>query len=155
MPQDLDQIAFLRALRRLARMLDLQSGRINRESGLTLPQLIVLACIRDMARPDGLKATGRAIALAADLSPPTVVGILDKLEAKGLILRQRSAEDRRSVHARLTPRGAEVLAAAPAPLGDAFAAGLAALPAADRARMLADLERLAALADVPPDRAAP
>lgn len=155
MPQDLDQIAFLRALRRLARMLDLQSGRINRESGLTLPQLIVLTCIRDLAQADGGQATGRGIALAADLSPPTVVGILDKLEAKGLIARHRCAEDRRSVHARLTPRGAEFLAAAPAPMGDAFAAGLAALPAPERSRMLADLERLAALAGAMPDRTAP
>jgi len=144
MKQDIEQIAFLRALRRLARALDLHSGRINRDSGLTLPQLIVLTCIRDLG-----SATGRAIALAADLSPPTVVGILDKLESKGLIVRHRSEEDRRSVHARLTARGADFLDRAPAPMGDGFARGLSALPAPERARMLADLERLVAMTGAP------
>ena len=115
MSQNLDLIGFLRAIRRLARALDVHSSRINRESGLTLPQLVVLTCARDLG-----EVTSRAIAVAADLSAPTVNGILDKLEAKGLIQRYRSASDRRVVHARLTDRGAALLANAPPPMGDAF-----------------------------------
>lgn len=147
MPQNLEQIAFLRALRRLARVLDLQSGRINRDIGMTLPQIIVLHCIRDLGR-----ATGREIALAADLSPPTVVGILDKLEAKGLIARHRSAADRRSVHACLTDSGAALLATAPPPMGAGFERGLSALTSPERAQMLMVLERLAEMAGPPPDQ---
>lgn len=141
MPQDIEILGFLRAFRRIARALDQQSDRINRQSGLTLPQLVVLTCLREQG-----EVTGRAIALAADLSPPTVTGILDKLEAKGLVERYRSRSDRRIVHARLTPEGLALLDAAPPPLGEGFAQGLARLPRDDRRALLAALDRLAALA---------
>ena len=36
----------------------------------------------------------------------TITGLLDRLEAKGLIRRERSAEDRRAVRVFLTQRGA-------------------------------------------------
>jgi DNA-binding MarR family transcriptional regulator len=38
----------------------------------------------------------------------TITGLLDRLEAKGLIRRERSAEDRRAVRVLLTPAGREL-----------------------------------------------
>jgi DNA-binding MarR family transcriptional regulator len=137
----------LKAIRRLARALDIQSRRIDREAGLTLPQYIVLSAVRDIG--DG---TSREIARDSELSPATVVGILDKLEAKGLILRARSTVDRRSVHSRLTEAGTATLARVPFSLGSGFDAAFAALPEAARFRMIAALQDLAALAA--PDEAA-
>jgi DNA-binding MarR family transcriptional regulator len=130
--------ALLKQLRRLARALDLQSRRIDREAGLTLPQLVVLSCIGDMG-----EVTSRALSAEADLSPPTVVGVLDKLAAKGLIERYRSERDRRIVHARLTAKGRAALDAAPDPLGEAVSEGFSGLAPAERAQLL---EALAAVA---------
>ncbi len=132
----------VKALRRLARASDLQSRRIEREAGLTLPQLVVLGCARDL----GESATTRAIAAEADISDATVVAVLEKLEAKGLVARRRSAVDRRIVHTALTPRGAAVLTQAPPILGAAFARAFAALPEAERAALVAAFERVADLA---------
>jgi DNA-binding MarR family transcriptional regulator len=132
--------ALLKAFRRIARAFDIQSRRIDREVGLTIPQLVVLTCIGEMG-----EVTSRAISAQADLSPPTVVGILDKLEAKGLIDRYRSARDRRIVHARLTPQGAEALAKAPPPLGERFEREFAAMAPGEQRALVADLDRLAAL----------
>lgn len=115
MPHDDDLRAILKSIRRIARAVDLSSRQIDRDFGLTLPQLVVLSCIRDLG-----EVTGRAISDAADLSPPTVVGILDKLEAKGLIERYRSTRDRRIVHTRLTANGRKLLRKAPPPLGTHF-----------------------------------
>src|SRR5690606_10477736 len=98
-------------MRRIARAFELHSRRLAREFDLTLPQHIVLACVRDLG-----EVTSRAISEEADVSPATVVGILDKLEAKGLIQRYRSTRDRRIVHTRITQKGEETLALAPAPL---------------------------------------
>lgn len=130
--------ALLKQLRRLARALDIQSRRIDREAGLTLPQLVVLSCIGDLG-----EVTSRALSAEADLSPPTVVGVLDKLAAKGLIERYRSERDRRIVHARLTAAGRAALAAAPDPLGEAVSEGFSALSPAERAGLLAALGAVA------------
>ncbi|SEA67102.1 DNA-binding transcriptional regulator, MarR family [Rubrimonas cliftonensis] len=137
----LETRALVKALRRIARAVELQSRRIGRETGLTLPQLAVLACARDL----GESATTRAIAAEADVSGATVVAILDKLEAKRLIVRNRSTVDRRVVHTRLTETGLCALAAAPPVLGDRFAARFAALPAEQRRAMA---ESFATVADM-------
>ncbi len=133
--------ALLKAIRRLARAVDIQSRRIDRELGLTLPQYIVLSAVRDLGN-----GTSREIAAASDASPATVVGILDKLEAKGLVERARSTTDRRSVHTRLTAAGEATLARIPFPLGPGFESAFAALPTETRARTIAALNDLAALA---------
>jgi len=135
-----DMRALLKAVRRIARAFDIQSRRIDRAMGLTLPQYVVLCCLSDLG-----EVTSRAVSTEADLSAPTVVGILDKLEAKGLVERYRSTRDRRIVHARLTERGQELLAAAPEPLGDAFSERFCALDQAERDAILASLSRLGAL----------
>ncbi len=131
----------LKAFRRIAQALDLQSRRIARAVGLTLPQLVVLTCVRDLG-----EVTSRAISQAADLSPATVVGILDKLEAKGLIERYRSSTDRRIVHTRLTEAGLAALRDAPPLLGEAFEDAFAGLPAARRQRLVEEVALAASLA---------
>ena len=47
------------------------------------------------------------------LHPATVVGILDRLESKGLVQRTRSTEDRRVVEIDLTAQGRVVVGQAP------------------------------------------
>ncbi len=133
--------ALLKAIRRLSRAIDIQSRRIDRELGLTLPQYIVLTAVHDLRN-----GTSREIAAAADASPATVVGILDKLETKGLVVRARSTTDRRSVHTRLTEKGAITLARTPFPLGPDFEIAFAALSADARSRTIGALNELAALA---------
>lgn len=132
--------ALVKLIRRLARMLDVQSRRIDRDVGLTLPQLIVLQCVQDLG-----EVTSRAISLEADLSPPTVVGILDKLEAKGFIRRYRSERDRRIVHTSLTDEGKRILKRIPSILGDSFDGRFLGLPDARRKSVIEGLELIGEL----------
>ena len=60
------------------------------------------------------------------MSAPTVVGVLDKLEAKGLVVRYRSTRDRRVVHVRTTEAGQAALEESPDLLGDGFIAAFVA-----------------------------
>lgn len=131
----------LKAIRKISRAVDLQSRRIDRIVGLTLPQLVVLGCVRDLG-----EVTSRAISEEAELSPATVVGILDKLESKGLVERYRSRVDRRIVHTRLTDKGVATLAVAPSPLGHTFEQAFLRLPEDARASTLGALQRVASLA---------
>jgi DNA-binding MarR family transcriptional regulator len=140
MSDDPDMRMLLKAARNVARAFDIQSRRMDREIGLTIPQFVVLACVGDLG-----EVTSRAISFEAALSPPTVVGILDKLVEKGLIERYRSARDRRIVHARLTPSGARTLEAAPRVLGDRFRERFSALPRTRRANLMQALHDIARL----------
>ncbi|SNY89974.1 transcriptional regulator, TrmB [Cohaesibacter sp. ES.047] len=133
----------LKAIRKIERALDIHSRVLNKESGLTLPQLIVLRCVRDLGEP-----SGNAIARDVDLSPPTVLGILDKLSTKGLIERQRLQTNRRVVISRITEHGARVLAAAPSPLGETFSRRFFALEPEQRQVIIDSLEKVAEFSGV-------
>ncbi len=136
--------ALIKSIRRIARAAELQSRRVQRDIGLTLPQLVVLGCARDLG-----EVTTAAISAEADLSPATVVAILDKLEEKRLIERYRSTRDRRIVHTRLTEAGSAILADAPPLLGAGFDAGFGHLPPAVREATLAAFGLVADLAAGP------
>jgi homoprotocatechuate degradation regulator HpaR len=49
--------------------------------------------------------SSRELARLALLPPPSLVGIIDRLEKKGFVHRQRSTADRRIVHVAATPKG--------------------------------------------------
>jgi DNA-binding MarR family transcriptional regulator len=55
------------------------------------------------------ETTAGEIARAAQISPAAVTGMLDDLEADGIVVRRRSESDRRCVLVALTDRGREVL----------------------------------------------
>lgn len=114
-------------IRRIVRAHDLQSKALSKAAGLTAAQLVLLKGIAELG-----EVTTTALSAHADISPATVVTILDNLEERGLIERYRSAYDRRIVHTRLTPAGIAMADAAPEPLGDAFVARFAALPLDER-----------------------
>jgi DNA-binding MarR family transcriptional regulator len=134
--------ALFKSMRRIARAIEIHSRRLDRELDLTLPQHVVLSCVRDLG-----EVTSRAVSAEADVSPATVVGILDKLEAKSLIERYRSTRDRRIVHTRITPKGQETLSRAPAPLGRRFEGEFLELDGEERAQTIAAFERVARLAE--------
>ena len=131
-----------KSIRRIVRSIDLRSREVARAVGLTIPQIVVLQAAHDMG-----EVTTRAISERSDLSSATVVTILDKLEAKGLVERYRSSDDRRIVHTRVTERGREVLGSAPPMLHDDFRQRFAALPPEKRAALLAAMTQVADMMD--------
>lgn len=101
--------SLVRSVRRIAQAIDVRSREIARLTGLTLPQLLVLQSIRSLG-----EVSTSAVSKDVSMSPPTVVAVLDRLEARALISRYRSTSDRRIVHARLTDEGRAALQTAPA-----------------------------------------
>ncbi len=132
--------AVLRLLRRINRAGDLHSKELERLSGLTTPQIIVLRAIAELG-----EVTAGKIAAHVSLSQGTVSMILDRLEKEGLIARYRNPRDRRIVHARLTETGETALAAAPPLLREQFMRRFLAL---DPLQQVRTVEALSALADM-------
>ncbi|MCM0082840.1 MarR family transcriptional regulator [Geomonas sp. Red32] len=109
-------------LRRIYHAINQYSRTAERETGLTGPQLWALQLLFTAA-PMRLST----LAAGMYLRPATVVGIVDRLEAKGLVTRTRSQDDRRAVDLALTPKGEEVVANAPQAAQTMLLKGLEAL----------------------------
>lgn len=139
-----DVATVMKSIRRIVRAIDMRSKQVARETGLTIPQLVILQAVNEL----GMVTTG-ALSKHADLSPATTVIILDKLESRGLVTRHRSAADRRVVHTALTERGAEIVRTAPPLVDWIFAKRLADLPEADQHKITEAFATVANLLDPP------
>jgi len=130
----------LMALRRIIRAVDIYSRKLNSEFKITAPQLI---CLYSLSRHDGV--TLSELAKEVTLGVSTANGIVDRLEAKGLLSRIRSSEDKRRVTISITDEGREVSKAAPALLQDRLANALRQLPDLEQAAIALSLERVVEL----------
>ena len=132
----------MKSIRRIVRAIDMRSKKVSRDTGLTIPQIVILQAIRDLG-----EVTTVALSRHADLSAATTVTVLDKLEARGLVTRRRSAVDRRIVHTALTENGAQVLADAPPLFNKTFRKGFADLSVAEQQKIVQAFETVADLLD--------
>lgn len=140
----------LRSLRRIIQAVDLHGRRLSARHGLTGPQNI---CLREIQRRGSLNPGQLARAVA--LKPPTVSGILDRLEARGLVTRRRRHDDKRQVRVELTSTGEAVLAQTPPPLQEMFTERLAQLPDRRRRSIAAALQDVVELLEAEGIDAAP
>jgi len=109
-------------VRRIFQILNEQSKKIERETGLTGPQLWTIKAIAEASPVRVLDLARRVY-----LHPATVVGILDRLEARGYLSRRRSDEDRRVVWVELTEKGKGLVSSAPEVAQGLLASGLETL----------------------------
>ncbi|MEZ4240082.1 MAG: MarR family transcriptional regulator [Myxococcota bacterium] len=140
-----DDLAYrvLTSIRRIIRRVTTHSHRLAHDTGLTVPQLLVLRAIDTL----GADATLSRLVVAVQLSPSTVSGVVERLVKAGLVTRTQSERDRRVWTLAPSPAGRERLATVPLPLQDAFLARLAALPDAERDAILSALEQVVELMD--------
>jgi len=147
----LDIIAqVLVALRQVIRATDLHSRHLMKTTGLTAPQLLVL---RELDGAGELSVS--ALARRISLSQGTVTSILDRLQARGLVDRERSPTDRRRVLLRLTPAAQAALARAPLPLQEQFVRRFEGLQPWEQHMILAALQQVAQLMNADRIDAAP
>ncbi len=135
-----DAAKVMKSIRRIVRAIDMRSKKVARETGLTIPQIVVLHAVKERGM-----VTTAALSKHADLSAATTVTILDKLESRGLVTRQRSVEDRRIVHTSLTEKGVQILLDAPPVFDWGFSNGFADLSQADQRKII---EAFATVADL-------
>jgi DNA-binding MarR family transcriptional regulator len=138
------------SIRRIVRAVDLHSRHLVEEHGITAPQLAVLG---EAGRLGGTSIG--ALARGVHLSQPTVSGVLDRLERRGYVRRERSESDRRAVVVTTTEKGEKVLRESPSLLQDRFREELALLEGWERHWLLSALERIAAMMDAERIKAAP
>src|SRR5438105_3928826 len=83
------------------------SEQAARNAGLEPQQYLLLLALRGL--PVGHEASIRELAERMQLRHHTLVGLVDRLERRLLLRRERSRGDRRQVILHLTPRGEKIL----------------------------------------------
>lgn len=138
------------ALRRIIRAIDLHSRSLVQRYGLTGPQLVIL---KELVA--GSPRSVSELARAVNLSQATVTGILDRLERKSMVLRERGLRDRRKVMISPTSEAERVLANAPPLLQEHFTGAFRRLPDWEQNQILSSLQRIVALMEAADVEAGP
>jgi DNA-binding MarR family transcriptional regulator len=101
------------ALQKAADKLAVQAEQLLKSKGLTGAQYNVLRILRG-AEPDGLPCSSIGERMISH--DPDMTRLLDRMEKRGLISRERQKDDRRVVKTRVTPQGLEILKKLDAPV---------------------------------------
>lgn len=135
-------------IRRVFQVINEHSKRVEKVAGITGPQLWAIKWIAENA-----PIKGAELARRMHLHPTTIVGILDRLEARGLVVRNRSTTDRRVVEINLTEQGRHLVRNAPEVAQGILVQGLEQLPE-ERLRKISEgideLIRILDAREIPP-----
>ena len=127
-------------IRRVFQVVNEQSKRAEKDTGITGPQLWAIKTIGEFAPIKGAELARRMY-----LHPTTIVGILDRLEARDLVVKTRSKVDRRVVEVELTEQGKALVASAPEVAQGLLVKGLETLAADKLLRISDGLEELVSI----------
>lgn len=94
------------AILKLADSLSQEAEQLIKTAGLTPAQYNVLRILRG-AEPDGLLCRGISERMIS--RDPDITRLLDRMESRTLITRERQTEDRRVIMTRITPEGLKLL----------------------------------------------
>jgi DNA-binding MarR family transcriptional regulator len=130
------------AIRRILRATELHGRELAKAAGLTAVQVRVLQVIGETGT-----STPSAVAARMGVSQATITALIDRLEQKALVRRERSERDRRQTNLILTDAGRAALDRAPDALQQRYVKRFEALPEWEQSMIVAALDRVAALLD--------
>ena len=128
------------SLRKIIRAVHIHSKKLNAAQGLTTPQLICLSAV--VAQKD---LTLSQLSKEVNLSGSTVTGIVDRLEQKKLLARERSSTDRRKIFIRPLEAGQKLVKKAPSLLQEKFSERLGQLSEKEQNAIADSLELVVSL----------
>ncbi len=106
----MDTTDILIKIRKIVRSINLESKKIQKEYGVSIPQVL---CLNYLYSSASYQATQGDIRKFMNLNSSTASGIINRLEAKGLIARLPKSGDKRVVNIALTSNGAKLLGKIP------------------------------------------
>jgi DNA-binding MarR family transcriptional regulator len=122
---------------RTSDQIQLRFARVFGAHGLTPSQYNVLRILRGEGKPlPCLEIAGRMVTMV-----PAITGLIDRLEAKGLVRRERSADDRRVVFVAINAKALDLLAELDEPLDNLHAQLLGHLKQGELQELIRLLEK--------------
>lgn len=109
----MEYLDILVKLRKIIRSINLESKKIEKQMGISIPQLIILQFLSEQ---EEYKAQASQIKKHINLNASTVSGIIKRLESKSLVARLPRPDDRRASYVTLTAKAWELLQKSPVTL---------------------------------------
>ncbi len=145
-------IEILVKLRKIIRSINLESKKIEKEFGISIPQLLVLQFLSEQ---EDYRASAKEIRIYINLNASTVSGIISRLESKGLVAKLPKPNDKRTTYITLTAKGADVLQRSPTTLQEKTTQKLQKLTGEQIIELDRNIELLASIMDAEDIDAAP
>lgn len=139
-------------IRKIIRSINLESKKIQKEYGVSIPQVL---CLNYLHNALNFQATQAELKRFLNLNSSTVSGIVNRLEKKGLVARLPKSGDRRVVNITLTSAGDELIDSMPSLLHEQLSDKLQTLSASDLKRIEESLDVLVHLLDIQAVEASP
>lgn len=102
-------------IRKIVRSINLDSKKMQKEYGLSIPQLLSLTYL---SKADDYQCTQLELRKFLELNSSTVTGIVGRLVKKGYLAKLPAKDDKRATRLCLTTEGLKVLENSPPPLQD-------------------------------------
>ncbi len=148
----MDSLDILVSIRKIVRSLNLESKSIQKEFGLSIPQLL---CLNHLEKSPGQQSNHKNLMDLLCLNSSTVTGIVNRLEKRGYVARIRSEGDRRVTNLILTASGAKLVNVTPNVLHERLAEKLNTLSQDDRQMVKKALEIITSAMEIRKLDAAP
>ncbi len=148
----MDTTEILINIRKIVRSIDIESKKIQKEYGVSIPQVLCLSFLHESSN---YQATQGEIRKFLNLNSSTVSGIINRLERKGLLARLPKSGDKRVVNIALTSSGDNLLSTIPSLLHEQLSEKLQKLEASEIAKVEESLETLIQLLDIEQVEASP
>ncbi len=139
-------------IRKIVRSINLESKKVQKEHGVTIPQIL---CLSYLHASVDFQSTQGDIRHFLNLNSSTTSGIIDRLEDKGFLARLPKHGDKRVVNIALTSKGADLLKKIPALLHDQLSEKLRSLPDNKLEQIQESLQMLVSLLNIGSIEASP
>ncbi|WP_297091427.1 MarR family transcriptional regulator [uncultured Draconibacterium sp.] len=139
-------------IRKIVRSVDIESKKIQKEHGVSIPQVLCLNYVHDSPN---YQSTQGEIRKFLNLNPSTVSGIINRLEKKGYLARLPKSGDKRVVNIALTSAGDKLLSSIPALLHEELSKKLLQLNEKELETVEAGLNTLVRILDIEQVEASP
>lgn len=145
-------IEILIKLRRIVRSINLESKRVDKELGVSIPQLL---CLQFLAEQDEFRANASKLKDFLNLNASTITGIIKRLEKKNLVVKLPKSIDKRITLISLTAKGMELIQNAPITFQQKLSEKLQALPPDKLKTIIEGIDLLTELMEVDKIKASP
>lgn len=148
----MDTTDILIKIRKIVRSVDIESKKIQKEYGVSIPQVL---CLSFLHGSNNFQSTQSEIRNFLNLNSSTVSGIINRLEKKGFLARLPKSGDKRVVKIALTSAGDKLLRTMPSLLHEQLSEKLQNLDDKEIAKVEDSLETLVRLLDIEQVEASP